>query len=131
MKQSLLVLGALLSAGLDLSFSLGNTAQEKKPDEEYKITRDDSARTNPVKPTPEGLAAARRVFGYDCAMCHGAQGDGKGEVVESMKLTMRDLRDPATLAGVGLLFASVAFLACWGPTRRAAQVDPVEALRSE
>jgi hypothetical protein len=32
-------------------------------------------------------------------MCHGAQGDGKGEVVESMKLTMRDLRDPATLAG--------------------------------
>ena len=99
MKQSLLVLGALLSAGLDLSFSLGNTAQEKKPDEEYKITLEDNARTNPVKPTPEGLAAARRVFGYDCAMCHGAQGDGKGEVVESMKLTMRDLRDPATLAG--------------------------------
>lgn len=99
MKQSLLVLGALLSAGLDLSFSLGNTAQEKRPDEEYKITPEDSARTNPVKLTPEGLAAARRVFGYDCAMCHGAQGDGKGEVVESMKLTMRDLRDPATLAG--------------------------------
>jgi len=39
--------------------------------------------------------------------------------------------DPATLAGVGLLFAGVAFLACWGPTRRAAQVDPAEALRSE
>jgi putative ABC transport system permease protein len=39
--------------------------------------------------------------------------------------------DPVTLAGVGLLFASVAFLACWGPTRRAAEVDPVEALRSE
>ncbi len=99
MKQSPLVLGALLSVGLDLSFSLGNTAQENKPDEEYKITPEDRARTNPVKPTPEGLAAARRVFGYDCAMCHGAQGDGKGEVVESMKLTMRDLRDPATLAG--------------------------------
>jgi putative ABC transport system permease protein len=39
--------------------------------------------------------------------------------------------DPATLAGVGLLFAGVAFVACWGPTRRAARVDPVEALRSE
>jgi ribosomal protein L24E len=31
-------------------------------------------------------------------MCHGAKGDGKGEVVESMKLSMRDWRDPATLA---------------------------------
>ena len=33
-------------------------------------------------------------------MCHGEQGDGKGEVVESMKLTMRDWHDPAALAGI-------------------------------
>jgi ABC-type lipoprotein release transport system permease subunit len=33
--------------------------------------------------------------------------------------------------GVGLLFASVALLAWWMPTRRAAQIDPLEALRSE
>ena len=39
--------------------------------------------------------------------------------------------DPATLLGVVLLFASVAVLACWVPTRRAAKVDPVEALRYE
>lgn len=39
--------------------------------------------------------------------------------------------DPATLIGVGLLFAIVALLACWMPSHRAAQIDPLEALRGE
>src|SRR5262249_46892085 len=39
--------------------------------------------------------------------------------------------DPATLVSMGLLFALVALLACWAPTRRAAGVDPLEALRCE
>ena len=39
--------------------------------------------------------------------------------------------DPVSLIGAGLLFASVALLACWVPTRRAAGVNPLEALRSE
>ena len=39
--------------------------------------------------------------------------------------------DPATFAGVAVLFAAVALAACWMPMRRAAAVDPAEALRNE
>jgi putative ABC transport system permease protein len=39
--------------------------------------------------------------------------------------------DPATFAGVSLLLASFALLACLIPTRRAVRVDPNIALRYE
>jgi cytochrome c5/ribosomal protein L24E len=104
MKRFLLLLGAVLLAGLGATWAMQN-AQEtsdksKAAADDYKISPADAARVNPVKSSPEGLAEARKVFGYDCDMCHGAKGDGKGDVVESMKLTMRDWRDPATLANM-------------------------------
>jgi predicted permease len=39
--------------------------------------------------------------------------------------------DPATFAGVALLFFAIAVLACWLPARRAAGLDPATALRED
>jgi len=74
------------------------TEAGKPPAEAAKPAGGD--RKNPVASTPEVLASAKKMFGYDCSMCHGAAGDGKGDMVESMKLTMKDWRDPATLNGI-------------------------------
>lgn len=41
---------------------------------------------NPVKPTAESLAQGKKYYGYDCAMCHGATGNGKGDVDTADKL---------------------------------------------
>jgi mono/diheme cytochrome c family protein len=52
---------------------------------------------NPVKPTPDSQARAKKIYGYDCALCHGANGNGKGDVVADLKLTLKDYTDPAAL----------------------------------
>jgi mono/diheme cytochrome c family protein len=102
MRRSFLVLISVLVAGLGAAWARQNAQEstDKSKADEYKISPEDQARVNPVKSSTEGLAEARKVFGYDCEMCHGAKGDGKGEVVESMKLTMHDWRDPASLANM-------------------------------
>jgi len=61
------------------------------------IPADAARMVNPVKPTPESLARAKKIYGYDCAICHGVNGDGKGEIVRDLKLTMKDYTNPATL----------------------------------
>jgi len=52
---------------------------------------------NPVKPTAESLAQGKKYYGYDCAMCHGKLGDGKGDVAVDMKLTLSDFTNPGVL----------------------------------
>jgi putative ABC transport system permease protein len=39
--------------------------------------------------------------------------------------------DPITFVSIAILIAAVAFLACWLPARRAARINPIEALRTE
>jgi mono/diheme cytochrome c family protein len=52
---------------------------------------------NPVKPTAESQTHAKKMYGYDCAMCHGANGDGKGDLAGEMKPPLKDYTDLAAL----------------------------------
>jgi mono/diheme cytochrome c family protein len=52
---------------------------------------------NPVKSSPESLARAKKWWNLDCAMCHGKEGNGKGETAQDMKLNIVDFTNPATL----------------------------------
>jgi mono/diheme cytochrome c family protein len=65
---------------------------------EYKIPPDDAAKANPVKPSAESHAKGKKLYGYDCAMCHGKGGDGKGDMAADMK-NMPDFTHQDALKG--------------------------------
>jgi mono/diheme cytochrome c family protein len=100
MRWTILVPGAFVLASLGLSDPKPNATQEKPASAEPKMTPEDAAKKNPVPSTPEGLAEVRKLYGYNCAMCHGKTGDGKGDLAADMKLELRDWRDPASLEKV-------------------------------
>jgi mono/diheme cytochrome c family protein len=68
----------------------------KAPTTEYKIPSEDAAKVNPVKPTPESLAKGKKMYSFDCAMCHGKDGDGKGDMASDYK-NVPDFTKPGAL----------------------------------
>ncbi|HEY2467233.1 MAG TPA: cytochrome c [Terracidiphilus sp.] len=51
------------------------------------------------KMNAEALTKAKRVYNMDCALCHGATGDGKSDLAKDMQMTMLDWTDSKSLAG--------------------------------
>lgn len=101
MKQSLLVLSTALLVCFGMVNAQQNSASQKAKDSNeipYNPTPEDIAKKNPIPVTAEGLAEARKLFGYHCAMCHNQNGDGKGELAATMKLELHDWRDASSIA---------------------------------
>ncbi len=74
-------------------------AQKEQPPAtapEYKIPPEAAARVNPVKPGPESLAKGKKLYGFDCEMCHGKNGDGKGDMASDIK-NVTDFTNPDAL----------------------------------
>lgn len=98
-----------------LSFAGALRAQDQKdqppakaPAQEYKVPPEDAAKVNPVRPTAESLAKGKKMYGYDCAMCHGEKGDGKGDMASDMK-NVTDFTKPDSLKDRpdGVLFYAI------------------------
>jgi mono/diheme cytochrome c family protein len=58
------------------------------------VPRSERERPNPLKPEPRSLEEGRVMFQSQCAMCHGARGDGRGDLVERLGMKVPDLTDP-------------------------------------
>ena len=78
---------------LAAAWTLQGQTSPKTPHAEYKIPPEAANRSNPVKPSPESLARGKKIYGYDCAVCHGKDGDGKGDMTEMKGIP--DFTDPA------------------------------------
>jgi cytochrome c5 len=61
--------------------------------------QDATANPPAKKMSPEALAKAKKVYNLDCALCHGATGDGKSDLAKDMQLSLMDWTDPKSLAG--------------------------------
>ena len=90
MSKSFLLVPAVLLLAITPTFSSGRMPQEATPAP--------AAAKNQVKPTAQALARAKELYGFDCALCHGANGDGKTDLAKDMKLTISDWTDPKSLA---------------------------------
>jgi cytochrome c5 len=100
MFQSLLHISSVILSSVIL-FEVAATPMPapKLPQEAAPPPAASSTVKNPVKPTSESQAKAKKTYGFDCEMCHAANGNGKTDLATSMSMTLSDLSDPKTLAG--------------------------------
>lgn len=98
MYRLTLVLPALLLFGSALSAQQQpNSTSTQKTSIYAAIPVSAAKEGNPVKATSESIARAKKWWTLDCEMCHGKDGNGKGDTAKEMKLTLADFTDPATL----------------------------------
>jgi mono/diheme cytochrome c family protein len=83
---------------------------EEKPAAESKTASETEKLVNPVKSTTSSIASGKKIYAFDCAMCHGKEGAGDGDLAGDMHLKLRDYRDPAALKDLsdGMIYSTIA-----------------------
>jgi len=86
---------AILCVSAALTGFLALAVDEPKP---VVVPESEKGKKNPVPNVPEALESGKSLFQSQCAMCHGAKGDGRGDIAVGQKMKMPDFRDPKTQA---------------------------------
>jgi len=75
----------------------------------YEISPEDAAKKNPIRFTDVSVDRGKKVFKTQCALCHGDNGNGKGDLAKEMNLTLPDFTQADSLSkrSDGDLFAIV------------------------
>ncbi len=64
----------------------------------YNISPEDKERKNPVRFTDLSIERGKKLFLTQCAMCHGKNADGKGDLAEEMQIQPPDFTKPGVLS---------------------------------
>jgi mono/diheme cytochrome c family protein len=69
-----------------------DASAEEAPEAEVPLVIPDAEkkRRNPVADSPEVIARGKTLYNSQCTMCHGSLGDGRGDLVERLGLTVPD-----------------------------------------
>ena len=94
MLKSTLLLVSLASFGI--TFLPGQNHVTSRTSTSAPLSQ--TASKNRLVPTAASEARAKQIYGYDCAICHGTNGDGKTGADSQLGLNAEDLTSPATLA---------------------------------
>jgi mono/diheme cytochrome c family protein len=80
-----------------LSQEPAKPVEEKPAAADTKPASDAAKKENPVKSSPTSIASGKKKYGQDCAMCHGNEGGGDGDLAADMHLKLKDFRDATAL----------------------------------
>jgi mono/diheme cytochrome c family protein len=97
MLKPFLILSALVLTGVFAPLPRAQQSASPAPAADAKIPLEAVNQVNPVKASSESLARAKKIYGYECAVCHGEDGSGAGDLAKNMKAKMGDFRDPSAL----------------------------------
>jgi mono/diheme cytochrome c family protein len=97
MLKPFLTLSAVLLTGAIASAQQAQQAASPVAPAAFNVPLEAVNQVNPMKPNAESLARAKKIYGYECALCHGDDGGGNGDLAKKMKAKMPDFRDPTAL----------------------------------